>query len=95
MGCAKGLTGNVHGAYNLPMKLADYLSLKGLNDAEFAEMIGRHRASVTRYRNGRTRPDWDAIAVIERVTAGAVTAADFVPEPSLSPAASAGEHAAA
>lgn len=59
------------------MRLSDYMDNKALTDAAFAEMVGRDRSQVTRWRRGQTRPDWAALARIEEATAGAVTAKDF------------------
>lgn len=61
------------------MKLAEYLSLSGLSDAQFANLIGRDRTSVSRLRRGETRPDWDTMQEIARHTKGAVTPNDFLP----------------
>lgn len=74
------------------MKLSDYMRDHNLTDAALAERIGRHRVSVTRYRNGRVRPDWDAMMAIEAATNGAVTPNDFI---APAPAEPASEGAAA
>lgn len=60
------------------MKLSDYMKSKGLNDERMAALIGRHRVTVTRYRNGQVRPDWKALAAIIDATNGAVRPEDFL-----------------
>ena len=72
------------------MTLADYLHDRRISAAEFAEKLGVHRSTVSRWilppsDGGETyRPSWDQIANISRVTYGLVTANDFMP--SLAPA---------
>ena len=61
------------------MKLSDYLERERLSDADFAEMIGRDRSAVTKWRNARARPDWKALAAIKLITKGKVSANDFLP----------------
>lgn len=59
------------------MKLSDWMKKNRKTDAAMAELVGRDRTTVLRWRTGQTRPDWDALAVIERVTGRKVTATDF------------------
>jgi len=51
--------------------------LRELNDNQVAEIIGRSRATVSRIRRRKTRPDWATIEAIKAWTAGEVTADDF------------------
>lgn len=51
---------------------------EGITDAFLAEKVGRERSTVTRWRLGRTKPDWEAMAALEKETAGAVTFRDFM-----------------
>lgn len=60
------------------MKLIDYMKDKGLTDAAFGAKVGVDRATVSRWRRGVFRPDWDIIEKIEEATGGMVTAKDFV-----------------
>lgn len=60
------------------MTLSEFLASQNMTDAQFAELVNRDRSTVTRWRNGQTRPDWDAIAAIGAVTDGKVSALDFV-----------------
>lgn len=60
------------------MKLAAYMKITRTTDAKLAEEVERDRSTVTRWRQGKTRPDWLAIEKLEAVTNGAVTAQDFV-----------------
>lgn len=64
--------------HTLAMKLAQYLSDHDLSDQAFADLIGRHRSIVTRYRKGTVCPSLEAIGAIHRVTEGAVSFPDFM-----------------
>jgi transcriptional regulator with XRE-family HTH domain len=59
------------------MNLAEYMKHAKLTDAKLAEMVNRDRSNVTRWRLKKTRPDIDALARLEDVTGGAVSAKDF------------------
>jgi transcriptional regulator with XRE-family HTH domain len=63
------------------MQLSDYLTQRGLKQAEFASMIGVSEAAVSRWATGKGRPSWAAVAAIERSTDGAVAAKDFMSAP--------------
>lgn len=63
------------------MNLADYLFQNRISDGDFAASIGVDRSSVNRMRRGITRPDWPTVERIIEVTAGAVTANDFITSP--------------
>lgn len=77
------------------MKLADYLSERGISAAEFARRIQvGSRMSVLRYANGERIPRPDVMARIVAQTDGEVQPNDFfAPHPSLG-GLSAGAHAA-
>jgi transcriptional regulator with XRE-family HTH domain len=60
------------------MNLAAFLDQHCISDEAFAEKIGVERQTVHRYRSGERRPTWAVLEKIEKVTAGAVTANDFV-----------------
>lgn len=62
------------------MKLSAYMELTKITDAKLAEKVGRERSTVTRWRRGNTRPDWEAMIALEKVTDGAVTYRDFARE---------------
>lgn len=64
----------------MAMKLSTYMELKGISDAELASKVKRERSTVTRWRLDKTRPDWDALAALEKATEGAVTYRDFARE---------------
>lgn len=69
------------------MHLADYMAGKNpegrkFSDDEIATRIRRTRATVSRIRRGKVRPDWGTIKVLEEVTGGLVTASDFIELPS-------------
>lgn len=63
------------------MKLQAYLDLEQIDDAQFAALIRRDRSTVHRLRTGKTKPDWETVALITEATNGSVTALDFVPSP--------------
>ncbi len=61
----------------LAMHLSDYMALKNLKDEQVAEAIRRSRATVSRIRRKKVRPDWETIEAIKDFSAGKVTADDF------------------
>lgn len=63
------------------MKLADYLHLVDKRSDAFAKEIGVDGSTVRKYLRGDRRPEWDVMARIVAVTAGAVTADDFLTKP--------------
>ena len=67
------------------MKLAEYLSQEKLTDEAFGALVGMSQSQISRIKRGVSRPSWETLAAIERVTDGSVRAADFVPEASATP----------
>lgn len=67
------------------MHLGTYLEKQKLSPAKFAEMIGVHRTSVVRFRDGTRRPDLQTIQRIHEVTKGKVTAKDFFSPSEIAP----------
>lgn len=61
------------------MKLESYMRQEQLTLTELANRLGRPVTTVHGWVHGNRRPGWKEVAEIERATAGAVTAADFVP----------------
>lgn len=59
------------------MHLSDYMADLDLSDEVVAEAIGRSRVSVSRYRRGLVRPDWETIESIRTYTRGKVIEADW------------------
>lgn len=59
------------------MHLSQYMEWKKLGDAEVASRIGVDRATVSRIRRRIVRPDWATIALLNRMSRGAITANDF------------------
>lgn len=59
------------------MTLAEFMETEKLTDASLAEKVGRDRSNVTRWRRGDTKPDFDALVAIEKISGGKVTALDF------------------
>lgn len=72
-----GLDTNVCDMHIAGMKLADWMTETGETDATLCAKVGRDRSTVTRWRLGQTRPDYDAMAALETVTIGQVTYKDF------------------
>lgn len=62
------------------MKLSQYLTDTKETDAAFAAKVGLSQSQISRLRRGLSNPSWDVVPVIEKVTKGAVTAADFAPK---------------
>lgn len=61
------------------MRLSAWLAENDKTDAWLAQEIGRERSFVTKLRNGRAVPSFSTATKIHKVTAGAVTANDFMP----------------
>lgn len=59
------------------MHLSAYMSEQNLRDQDVADGIGRSRATVSRIRRQKVRPDWETIKAIRHFTRGKVTADDF------------------
>lgn len=59
------------------MKLQEYMKKKGIKDAEFAEVIGKDRTIVSKYRRGLVQPPLDVISKIDAVTNKQVSFRDF------------------
>lgn len=81
MGCTKSLTDFVRMVYIPAMHLSAYMSRNGLSDDEVAKAIGRSRVSVSRYRRGLVRPDWDAVESIKTFSRGEVSADAWLESP--------------
>lgn len=67
------------------MKLAEYLSQEKLTDEAFGALVGMSQSQISRIKRGVSRPSWENLAAIERVTGSSVTAADFIPSASAAP----------
>jgi plasmid maintenance system antidote protein VapI len=60
------------------MKLSEYMDLVDLNDTKLAKKLKVDRSTVTKLRLGTRRPSWDLAAQIQKLTGGAVRAADWM-----------------
>lgn len=60
------------------MHLADYMSRKRLSDEDVAKEIKRSRATVSRIRRRKVRPDWETIEALKTFSGGKITANDFI-----------------
>ncbi|WOF74166.1 helix-turn-helix transcriptional regulator [Parvibaculaceae bacterium PLY_AMNH_Bact1] len=63
------------------MKLKSYLEENKIDHAEFADAVGSSVSGVRKWLSGERVPRRDAMNKIIATTGGAVTAADFFPEP--------------
>jgi transcriptional regulator with XRE-family HTH domain len=61
------------------MKLAEYKLLKGLSLTALAAEIGVSVPAVHDWINGKKRPSWASLILIEAATGGFVQANDFMP----------------
>ena len=59
------------------MHLSDYMAEKQLSDEQVAGAILRSRATVSRIRRRKVRPDWDTIQALREWSGGTITADDF------------------
>lgn len=58
--------------------LATYLERQGIDDAAFAERIGKDRTTINRWKKGRKKPTLDDAAKIEAETQGEVPMSSWV-----------------
>lgn len=68
------------------MHLADYMAGKNpkrrpLKDEEVAEAIGVSRATISRIRRRKVRPEWETIEALHAYSGGKIKADDFRDEP--------------
>lgn len=75
-----GLDAQVLLAHHGGMKLTHYLKERGITDRAFADLIGKERSLVTRYRHGSIIPPIEVIADIREQTGGLVSFEDFLEE---------------
>ena len=61
-----------------PMNLSEYMAKNEISDAAVAAVIGVHRVSVTRYRNGKQKPSLEVLDRLTEWSNGEITARDFV-----------------
>jgi transcriptional regulator with XRE-family HTH domain len=59
------------------MHLSNFMAERKLTDDQVAEAIGRTRATVSRIRRRKVRPDWDTIQALREFSEGLVSADDF------------------
>ena len=60
------------------MKLTDFLASEKMTRADFADRMGVHPVTVSKWCSGAMRPGWSAMERIQALTAGRVTAQDFM-----------------
>ncbi len=73
------LTGRCNHCTMAGMMLSEYLTARNYTDAQFAELIGCDRTTVSRWRRGLNRPEWGDMQAIVIATGGAVNPNDFLP----------------
>ena len=54
--------------------------MNGVNDDQMAEKVAVDRATISRIRRGKHKPSWPLLLRLREVTAGAVSAEDFLIE---------------
>ena len=59
------------------MHLSVYMAERKLTDEDVAREIGAARATVSRWRRRRIRPDWSTIEAIRVFSHGKITAEDW------------------
>jgi transcriptional regulator with XRE-family HTH domain len=60
------------------MQLSEWMSMNGVSDDQMAEKAKVDRATINRLRRGKHRPSWPLILRLREITAGGVTADDFL-----------------
>ncbi len=60
------------------MKLTEFLATEKMTRADFACRMRVHPVTVSKWCSGAMRPGWAAIERIQVLTAGRVTAQDFM-----------------
>lgn len=66
-----------HDMHSSVMNLADFMRTANISDVELAAQVKRDRTNVLRWRTGKTKPDFEALVAIEKISDGKVTASDF------------------
>jgi len=61
------------------MTLSAFLASQNMTRAQFAERMGVHPVTVSKWCSGAMRPAWSAIERIQAETGGQVMAQDFMP----------------
>lgn len=74
------MTGHQIGDNDGGMQLADYLKTNGISDDDFGQSIGVTRQAVHRYKTFERFPERAVLTEIFRITGGAVSPNDFLPE---------------
>lgn len=60
------------------MHLSEYMLKQNLSDEKVAAAIEKTRATVSRIRRRKVRPDWDTLEKLKTFSGGEITADDFV-----------------
>lgn len=71
---------HMHPVHICGMTLAEFMKAEGMSDVELAAKVNRDRSNILRWRNGVTKPDFDALVALEKISGGRVTATDFAGE---------------
>ena len=60
------------------MHLDEYMQRRALKDEQVAQAIGRSRATVSRIRRRKSRPDWGTLEALREYSGNEISADDFV-----------------
>lgn len=71
---------HVHVMHLPPMRLADWMAARGIDDEGMGSLVQADRSVISRIRRGVNKPSWALAARFKVVTEGAVTADDFLPD---------------
>jgi DNA-binding transcriptional regulator YdaS (Cro superfamily) len=59
------------------MDLWQWLERERIRPSHFAKLIKRHHSTISHWKSGGKRPDWESLDRIAEATNGEVTSADF------------------
>ena len=62
------------------MRLSEFIEQAGLTDAVFGEQCGLSQSQVSRLRNGKSKPSFEAIEAVRGASGGKVSPNDWFAE---------------
>ena len=65
-------------ALNAPMTLLEYMTTYKKTETDLAEVLGKHRSVIGRYKSGEVKPPIAIIAKISEITKGKVQFRDWL-----------------
>lgn len=60
------------------MTLSEYMAKHSKTEQDLAEILGKHRSVIGRYKNGEVKPPISIIAKISEITKGKVQFKDWI-----------------